>query len=177
MNIYLKEQLIDYAKSKIKKEVPENQYYKNDLINEIRNYGIDDYGDLIENGDWKLIDEIESSIDDTIRKWCQYYEKEFDKETILNMDLQSISRTNRHTYFNIVPDDFPKCQDSEADHFLRLIKMQVKDFIKLSFDEICKLPLCSPQLKEEKKEKRYLKVLEYQTNIINYISELEKEVS
>lgn len=174
MNIYLKEQLIDYAKSMIKKEVSENQYYKNDLINEISTYGYDDYGDIVENGNWKLIDEIESSIDDTIRNWCQYYEREFDKETILNMSLQSISRVDRHTYFNIVPDDFPECQDSQADHFLRFIKMKVKDFIKLDFEEICKLPLCSPQLKEEKKEKRYLKVLEYQTDIINYINNLDK---
>ena len=146
MDKYLEKQLIDYAKSMIKKEVPENQYYKNDLIKEINTCGYDECGDMVENGNWKLIDEIQGSIDDTIRKWCEYYERDFDKETILNMSLESISRVNRHTYFNIVPDDFPICRDSQADHFLRLIKMQVKDFIKLSFEEICRLPLCFPKL-------------------------------
>jgi hypothetical protein len=176
MNEYLKKQLVDYAKKLIKEEVPPSEYYKEDLINEINTYGIDYYSDISEDGDWKLIDELQSQIDDTIRNWCRYYEKEFDKDTILEMPLQKLSRTDRHTYLNIVPDDFPECQDIKTDHFLRLIKMQVKDFIKLSFDEICKLPLCSQQLKEEKKEERYLKVLEYQTNIINYINNLEEEV-
>lgn len=175
MSEYLKDSLIYYAIELIKKEVSPSEYYKEELINEIRTYGIDDYGDLIENGCWKLIDILQSEIDDAIRNWCENYEKEFDKETILKMPLQKLSNTDRHTYLNIVPDDFPRCNDYKADHFLRLLKIDVEEFIKLNFEEICKLPLCSPQLKEEKKEERYLSVLEYQQNIINYINNLESE--
>lgn len=174
MSEYLKDSLIYYAIELIKKEVSPSEYYKEELINEIRTYGIDGYGDLCEDGDWKLIDELQSEIDSTIRNWCRNYEKEFNKETILEMPLQTLSNTDRHTYLNIVPDDFPSCQDREADHFLRLLKMNVSDFIKLDFNEICNLPLCSPTLKEEKKEKRYLRVLEYQQDIIDYINNLEE---
>lgn len=172
---YLEDNLIYYAIELIKKEVSPSEYYKDDLIDEIRTYGIDDYGDFSEDGSWKLIDMLQSSIDDVIRNWCKYYEKKFDKETILKMPLQKLSNVDRHTYLNIVPDDFPKCNDYKADHFLRLLKINVEDFIKLNFDEICKLPLCSPKLKEEKKEERYLKVLEYQQSIMNYINDLESK--
>lgn len=176
MDGYLKDKLICYAIGLIKKEVSPSEYYKDDLIGEIRTYGLDDYQDLVENGDWKLIDAIQSEIDDVIRDWCRFYEKEFDKETILKMPLQKVSNVDRHTYLSIVPDDFPRCNDYKADHFLRLVKINIEEFIKLSFEEICKLPLCSPLLKEEKKEERYLKVLEYQQNIINYINDLESNM-
>lgn len=172
MNKNLEDELILYAIRLIEKEASPSEYYKDDLINEIRTYGIDDYGDLDKNGEWKLIDLLKQRIDETIRSWCEFYEKEFDKETILKMPLEELFSSSRHTYLNIVPDDFPRCNDYKAEHFLRLLKMNVEDFIKLDFKEIHELPLCSPKLKDEKKEDRYLKVLEYQASIIDYINNL-----
>ena len=100
---YLEDNLIYYAIELIKKEVSPSEYYKDDLIDEIRTWGIDNYGDFSEDGSWKLIDMLQSSIDDVIRNWCGYYEKQFDKETILKMPLQKLSNVDRHTYLNIVP--------------------------------------------------------------------------
>ena len=172
MNKNLEDGLILYAIDLIKKEVSPSEYYKDDLIKEIKTHGIDSYGYLEENGEWKLIDELEQRMNEVIRNWCELYEKEFDKETILKMPLDKLFNSSRHTYLTIVPDDFPKCNDYKAEHFLRLLKMNVEDFIKLDFKEIHELPLCSPKLKEEKKEDRYLKVLEYQASIIDYINNL-----
>jgi hypothetical protein len=170
---YITDTLFIEISSLIRKNVPSNQYYKEDLINELRTYGYDEWGDLVEDGEWKLIDMIEQSIANVVINWCNSYEKDFDKETILQLSLNDISKNARHSYFNIVPDDFPECEDRQADRFLSFIKMNVSEFIKLDFKEICELPLYAQNLKEEKKEERFLKVLEYQHNIIDYINNLE----
>ena len=67
MNKNLEDGLILYAIDLIKKEVSPSEYYKDDLIKEIKTHGVDVYGYLEENGEWKLIDELEQKINEVIR--------------------------------------------------------------------------------------------------------------
>lgn len=181
MNNYLKEELIRYAKNYIKNNVHEKFYYKQNILDEIENVGLNEYSELVEDGDTKFLDLLEWDIQDSIDKWCEEYAKYIDKELLLNLTTKDITNSSRHTRFNNVPDEFPypiklfnkwERADIQLSNMLGFLKIPIKELIEYTDEDIENMPIYQ-KLKEENKKIRQIEIKNYINDIKEY---LEKEV-
>lgn len=175
MSEYLKQELLRYCENHIKKEVHRKFYNKERWLKEI-NYGLDDYQDMVEDGCWKLIDEIESSIDDAIRCWGRFYEYEINEELLLSLTTQDVTSSSMHCYYNEVPKNFPVPRQMNKNHWvdrglstkLGYLRIPLKDLINYTEKDIEELPIYS-KLNEENKKLRKIIIKNYIEDLKEYI--------
>lgn len=175
MNNYLKKEIMDYCKSVIKRNVRSTFYNKKELLEQIDTYGLDEWQDMVEDGEWKLIDEIENAINEQIEQWARFYQYEIDEDLLLDLDTEEVSDRYTHCYYNKVPRNFPQPRNigkyNYIDHTLSNIlgglRIPLKEFINYSDIAIEELPIYG-KLNEENRKKRKISVKNYIEDLREY---------